>query len=523
LATSGTTYFGSDIDGGLTWINSGTVVLDYYGPIAIDSLQTSSALANTIINQAGATFDITATLGYFGNVFKNDSTAGAPFVFNNAGLLEITDTYADIITFSTTLNNTGTLLVDAGMFSLTGSLTGTGILEIDGGAALAFGESVNQEVLFNGSGAALELSQPALYTGTIDGMVASDAIVFTSVAYDATDVLGPYVGGVLTVKTSTGGLIASLNINMPSVSSFQLENINGDLAVVACYLRGTFIATPKGDVTIETLQIGDLVTTASGAARPIKWIGRRSYAPRFAACNPNVLPLCIRAGALDENVPQRDLYVSPLHAMYLNGVLVPAIDLVNGVSVFQVEPGEAIEYIHLELATHDVILAEGAPSESFVDDDSRGMFHNAAEYDALYPNAPRVPALYCAPRVTEGFALDAIRTRLAIRAGLQAPAKAAPFRGNLEHIGADRIEGWAQNPDHPDAPVCLDILVASQVVAQVLANRFRADLLAAEIGDGRHAFRIALPLTVAQRRSVQVRRSADGAVLPCAAEVLRAA
>jgi hypothetical protein len=292
---------------------------------------------------------------------------------------------------------------------------------------------------------------------------------------------------------------------------------------IACYVRGTKILTDRGDVAVEDLNIGDRLVTHLGEPRPLRWIGRRSYAGRFASRNPDVLPVCIRAGALADGVPRRDLLVSPLHAMYFDGVLVPAIHLVNGATIVQLETVEQVEYFHLELETHDVILAEGAPSESFVDDDSRGMFHNAAEYGALYPNAQQVPALYCAPRVTEGFAVEAIRTHLAIRAGLRAPAKIAPFRGNLEYIGADRIEGWAQNPDHPDAPVCLDILVAGQVVAQVLANRFRGDLLAAEIGDGRHAFSIALPLTATQRRTVQVRRSADGALLPCTAEVLLAA
>ena len=63
-----------------------------------------------------------------------------------------------------------------------------------------------------------------------------------------------------------------------------------------------------------------------------------------------------------------------------------------------------------------MLLAEGAPAESFVDDDSRGMFHNAAEHDALYPNASWTPALYCAPRLTGGYALGAIRERLARQA-----------------------------------------------------------------------------------------------------------
>jgi hypothetical protein len=154
------------------------------------------------------------------------------------------------------------------------------------------------------------------------------------------------------------------------------------------------------------------------------------------------------------------------------------------------------------------------------------MFHNAAEYRALYGNARPVPALYCAPRVTEGFALAAIRDRIAVRAGLRAPTPALPFRGNFEYIGADFVEGWAQNPLNPDVPVCLDIFVAGIVVMQILANRYRSDLVAAGIGLGRHSFRAVLPepLTVSELQTVEVRRSSDGALLPCNwAEVMRAA
>ena len=75
-----------------------------------------------------------------------------------------------------------------------------------------------------------------------------------------------------------------------------------------------------------------------------------------------------------------------------------------------------MEYVHVELETHDLILAEGAAAESYVDDDSRAMFHNAHEYHALYPDAVRRPALYCGPRVEEGFALEAVRRRLRARA-----------------------------------------------------------------------------------------------------------
>ena len=176
------------------------------------------------------------------------------------------------------------------------------------------------------------------------------------------------------------------------------------------------IRTERGDVAVETLAIGGQLVTLSGEARPIRWIGRRSYAARFIRRNRAVLPICIEAGALADGVPARDLMISPKHAMFLDGVLIPAECLVNGTTIRRVAQAEVVEYYHLELDSHDVILAEGAPSESFVDDDSRGMFHNAAEYLALYPGVGPVPPGYCAPRIEGGFMLELVRRRLADRA-----------------------------------------------------------------------------------------------------------
>ncbi len=235
-----------------------------------------------------------------------------------------------------------------------------------------------------------------------------------------------------------------------------------------CYCTGTRILTDRGAVAVEDLAIGDVVVTASGQHRPIRWIGTRSYIGRFANANPVILPVCVRAGALAEGIPARDLWVSPDHALFLDGLLVPAELLVNGVTITKAGRVEAVTYWHVELDSHDVLLAEGAPAESFVDDGGRAIFHNAASYRTVYPHAPAWPvaAAYCAPRVADdgrhGHALDAIRQRLALRAGLPVVPKRVfgPLRGHLDlcavgAVGSLRVAGWARDLAPAEGPVCL--------------------------------------------------------------------
>ncbi len=184
-----------------------------------------------------------------------------------------------------------------------------------------------------------------------------------------------------------------------------------DPGYAACYCADTMILAEHGNTPIEALAIGDVVVTASGQHRAIKWIGRRSYAGRFLAANPTAQPVRFRAGSLGRGLPHRDLLVSPEHAMLLHGVLVPARCLVNSTTIIQERRLPRIDYIHLELDSHDLLVAEGAPSESFMDDDSRSLFHNAHEFAELYPDAP-APTGFCARRIESGFELEAIRKSL---------------------------------------------------------------------------------------------------------------
>lgn len=298
------------------------------------------------------------------------------------------------------------------------------------------------------------------------------------------------------------------------LTSADLEGATSGSSVV-CYASGTMIRTADGDIAVERLRIGDLVVTASGGRRPIRWIGHRAYAARFANTNPDLLPVRIEAGAIAAGVPARDLLVSPRHALLLDGVLIPAAALVNGASVVKVTRVDNLDYWHVELDSHDVLLAENTPAESFVDDEGRGLFHNARSFHELYPDAIDVDASYCAPRVESGPLVAAVRRRLAERAGL-AGAQVAPFgelRGRIETCDGGVVTGWAQDALHPDAPICLDVLVDGERVALTYADRYRHDLTADGIGDGRHGFRLALPPTAVRPHVVELRRSADGAAL----------
>src|SRR4029079_1490178 len=150
-----------------------------------------------------------------------------------------------------------------------------------------------------------------------------------------------------------------------------------------CYLRGTRIRTPEGERRIEELNIGDEVISLSGESKPIKWIGRRRFKKTTEFWPTDFEPIRISCFALDKRTPHRELYISPSHAIYIDGVLIPAIYLVNGRSIPQCAPegADSIEYLHIELFAHDVIYAEGARAETFFAAAGvRDRFENFAEY-----------------------------------------------------------------------------------------------------------------------------------------------
>jgi hypothetical protein len=197
---------------------------------------------------------------------------------------------------------------------------------------------------------------------------------------------------------------------------------------VICFYPGTMIATPEGQRAVETLVIGDLVLTAEGETRPIRWMGRQTVSTRFA--DPlRVLPIRIKAGALGEGVPVRDLLLSPDHALLVHGVLVQAGALVNGSTIIrETRVPERFSYHHVELADHSLILAESTPAETFVDNVDRLAFDNWDEHEALYGQLPGIVEM-ARPRAKSHRQVPrALREYLAARAAALAQTSLSPHQ-----------------------------------------------------------------------------------------------
>jgi hypothetical protein len=178
-----------------------------------------------------------------------------------------------------------------------------------------------------------------------------------------------------------------------AISTTDLETLNVLGYSLACFCAGTRIRTVCGEAAVETLQRGDLVKTHDGRAVPVSWIGVQTVSRRFA--DPlRVQPIRVKAGALGDNVPCRDLRLSPDHALFIDGVLIQAGALVNGASIIRETAAPAVfVYYHIELDDHALILAENAPAETFVDNVDRMNFDNWQEHETLYPDGRAVVEL----------------------------------------------------------------------------------------------------------------------------------
>lgn len=255
---------------------------------------------------------------------------------------------------------------------------------------------------------------------TVTDFHSGDWLEVTDLAPAAAGVSYDSSSGELSV---TQGSIVVSTLDLPAGLSGMFttspDGTGGTFVNLACFVAGTRLRTPEGDRPVETLRVGDRTVTLDGTRRPIIWVGHRQVDCRRHPRPHDVWPVRILAGAFGDGQPHRDLWLSPDHAVFINDVLIPVKHLVNGTGVARV-PADAIVYYHIELDRHDVVLAEGLATESYLDTGNRADFANSGPVTVLHADfvARRWEAAGRAPLVVTGPELEAARRHLAGRAAM---------------------------------------------------------------------------------------------------------
>ena len=256
-------------------------------------------------------------------------------------------------------------------------------------------------------------------------MLSSNTLASTIVGFDSGDTIDIAKVSDVSVgyQVNDGSLVATfgsgdaqLTFDDPTLQDMLVVTPDGsggafvEVGTAVCFCRGTLIRTPDGDVPVEFLRVGDWVRTWSGRPRPIRWIGTGRMPVTQGHRGP-AAPVIVRRGALGDDIPDRDLHVTKGHSLFIDDVLIPVEFLVNHRSIVWDDRAQEVVFFHVELDAHDILIANGAPAESYRDDGNRWMFQvdNSVCHACDLP--PRAPVL------TGGPMVDAIWRRLLDRCG----------------------------------------------------------------------------------------------------------
>jgi len=389
------TMFGVDVSGGGTVTNAGTIIGNSGTAVVF-----GAGYANQLVIDPGATFAGTVNGGN-----ADGSTAVSTLELASAASTgTLTGLGSQYVNFNQ-------VIVDAGAHWLLqeGNTADTDAISLAANATLDVTGTIasSQTILFSGSNATLAVESGASIAGAVGQFATGDTIDLRGVAPSSVS----YANGVLDY-TAPGGGSASFDLALSKKGSIQVttDGANGANVTPLCFCVGTLLATPSGEVPVERLAVGDHVLTASGTLRRIVWIGAgkvlATRGRRSAAT-----PVIVRKGALADNVPHHDLHLTKGHALWFDGVLIPVEFLVNHRSVLWDDRAQEVSLYHVEVDHHDVLLANGAPAESYRDDGNRWLFSNANSGWGL----PALPP--CAPVLTGGPVVDGVWRRLLDRAG----------------------------------------------------------------------------------------------------------
>ena len=388
---------------------------------------TAGIQANTLTLAASGTLN-TATTTYITGSFTNQglmNESNGTLVFQsglgtNAGVIETTGTAGGIEIDSSRLSNAGTISGHSITINVQ-QLINSGQIAIHTNGTLQFGDSDSDSgtLTFAGTSGVIRLETLAGFGATIANWTAGDEVELAQLgsftySFDAASTNSTLIidqNGVqaLTLAVGPGFLLGEFSIAQGGVNQPSFVHL-------PCYACGTRVAIPGGEVAIETLTPGDIILLASGEVAPVRWIGRRRVDCYRQPKPDRVWPVRVRAHAFGPDLPRRDLFLSPDHSVFVDDVLIPIHLLINHTTI-QPEERRVIEYFHLRLDRHEIMLADGPPAETWLPTNNQAVFDNGGAAMAPYPNMVALTweMTGCAPLLLTGGKLAAIRLHLADR------------------------------------------------------------------------------------------------------------
>ena len=381
--------------------NDGTILLDASLPGVFNGTELDfTGPADTLTNNG------VISVGSNDGLFLGNGNGG---VLLNDGIIDIAATR---LFLTSPIEGTGTINVDNTTIDVGSS--------IDVSQTLAFTDT-HSAIVFESGRLGLDVGGPE---GTVDGFQAGDTLEFSLLNFTLDGSGYSNVTRQLTVATNNGTLLITMGGSLDYTNTFHAAQTGDGFAIVttavetvACFAAGTRIRTARGDVPVETLMPGDAVAVLGGGTAPVRWVGHRRL---DCARHPRpwrVRPVRVAAHAFGPGVPARALFLSPDHALFAGGALIPVRYLLNGATVAQMDI-DSVSYFHVELPRHGVLFAEGLPCESFLDTGNRAAFANGGGAMHLHADfARRVwDADAFAPLVRAGPAVAAARHALSARA-----------------------------------------------------------------------------------------------------------
>ncbi len=342
------------------------------------------------------------------------------YSLTNSGTVQVTDGGELALTnqrYSVTapeFDNAGQIQLSAGgILSVYGTTGAVGTVSfLDGQGVLSLGVAPPYSRASNGGS----------FSGTLD-MFQSGDVLQLSGSYTL-----QHAGNTLTLSQA-GSVVDSFALTGQDYTDATFT-LTGDTVTTdaPCFCAGTLILTDRGECAVEALEVGDFVITIENGIEtvsPVRWLGRRHVVVAHHPEPEHVDPIRISRDAIAPGVPVRDLFVSPDHALFLDGMLIPARQLVNHMTITRDGGRATVSYHHVELDRHAVLLADGMSCESYLDGGNRDRFDGQGTVVPLHPLTADGARETCAPLATSAALVQPIWQRLAERAhgfGHQPPA-----------------------------------------------------------------------------------------------------